>query len=215
MTTDDPQSEAEIQQMATPRPVTYYEASSTYRYSGDARERHDQLTHRAVMARARATLIARGDYDPAKHGTKEHEPLSVDEHLEVLAAGEVVARTYRHPADVDQALEAGATWEQVAAARGYDEAQARQDYRKWAEGQHRLWASDHSGGGKFGMNDAEYAEALARADVAAGVPGAAKAHAAPHRVLCAHADQDGRGAHWLEPGEKCLASEAECETEAG
>ena len=23
------------------------------------------------------------------------------------------------------------------------------------------------------------------------------------RILCAHADQDGKGAHWLEPGEKC------------
>ncbi len=65
------------------------------------------------------------------------------------------------------------------------------------------------------MNDAEYAEALARADVAAGVPGAAKAYAASHRVLCAHADQDGRGGHWLEPGEKCSASAAAREAEAG
>ena len=64
------------------------------------------------------------------------------------------------------------------------------------------------------MNDAEYAEALARADMAASVPGAATAHAASHRVLCAHADQDDRGAHWLEPGEKCSASEAP-EAEAG
>jgi hypothetical protein len=139
----------------------------------------------------------------------------VDEHLEVIATGEVVARIYRHPADVDRALQAGASWEQVAAARGCDEAQARQDYRKWAEGQHRLWAGEYSGGGKFGMNDAEYAKALARADAAGGVPGAAKAYAASHRVLCAHAGQDGRGAHWLEPGEKCTASEAEREMEAG
>lgn len=29
-------------------------------------------------------------------------------------------------------------------------------------------------------------------------------HQTPLRpVLCAHADQDGRGAHWLAPGEKC------------
>jgi hypothetical protein len=33
-------------------------------------------------------------------------------------------------------------------------------------------------------------------------PGVAKAYAATHRILCAHAD-DGKGAHWLEPGEKC------------
>jgi hypothetical protein len=36
-----------------------------------------------------------------------------------------------------------------------------------------------------------------------GDPGWAAAYARTHRVLCAHADEDGRGAHWLEPGEKC------------
>jgi hypothetical protein len=212
MATDNPQSEAEIQQMAGPPPTTYYEASSVYPYTGDARERHDELTHRSILAQARATLIARGEYDPAEHGTQEHEPLTVDEHLEVIATGEVVARIYRHPADVDRALEAGASWEQVAAARGCDEAQARQDYRKWAEGQHHLWASDDSGGGKFGMNKADYAKAIARAGEPE--PAVAKASAASHRVLCAHADQDGRDAHCLEPGEKCMASEAEREKEA-
>ena len=211
MATADPQPGSEPQQTATPRPTTYHEASSAYRYTGDAQERHHQLTQRDALARAKATLIARGEYDPARHGTEEHEPLSVDEHLEVLATGEVVARMYRHPANVDRALKAGATWEQVAAALDSDQAQARQDFRKWAEGQHRLLAGEYGDGGKFGMNDAEYAEALARADV----PGAAKAYAESHRVLCAHADQDGQGAHWLEPGEKCSASEAAREPEAG
>jgi hypothetical protein len=28
---------------------------------------------------------------------------------------------------------------------------------------------------------------------------------ATHRVLGAHADQDGQGTHWLQPGEKCAA----------
>lgn len=26
---------------------------------------------------------------------------------------------------------------------------------------------------------------------------------ATHRRLCAHADEDGQGAHWLEPGQTC------------
>jgi hypothetical protein len=215
MTPADPQPGSENQQMATPRPTTYHEASSVYRYTGDAQKRHDELTQRAALARARATLRARGELDPACHGTEEYEPLNVDEHLEVLATGELVARTYRHPANVDRALKAGAAWEQVAAALDCDETQARQDYRKWAEGQHRLWAGEYGGGGKFGMNDAEYTEALARADVAPDVPEAAKAYAASQRVLCAHADQDGHGAHWLEPNEKCSASEAAHEAEAG
>jgi len=211
----DPQPGTENQQTAAPRPTTYHEASSAYRYTGDAQKRHDELTQRAALAHARAALRARGELDPARHGTEEYEPLNVDEHLEVLATGELVARAYRHPANVDRALKAGATWEQVAAALDCDEAQARQDYRKWAEGQHRLWAGEYGGGGKFGMNDAEYTEALARADAAADVPGAAKAYTESRRVLCAHADQDGHGAHWLEPGEKCSASEAAHEAEAG
>ena len=215
MATADPQPGSALQQTAAPRPVTYHEASSAYRYTGDARERHDQLTQRDALARAKATLRARGEYDPAKHGTEEHEPLSVDEHLEVLATGEIVARDYRHPANVARALEAGATWEQVAAALDCHEAQARQDYRNWAEGQFRLWAGEYGDGGKFGMNDAEYAEALARADAAADVPAAAKPHAESHRVLCAHVDQDGQGAHWLEPDEQCSASGAAHEAEAG
>jgi len=34
-------------------------------------------------------------------------------------------------------------------------------------------------------------------------PGTAKAYATTHRMLCAHADEDGQGAHWLAPGETC------------
>jgi hypothetical protein len=79
-------------------------------------------------------------------------------------AGELLARYYRHPAHVHRALQAGATWEQVAAATGRDEAQARQDYREWAEDEHRLWA-DYNG--EFGIDAAEYAAAIARAETAA------------------------------------------------
>ena len=53
---------------------------------------------------------------------------------------------------------AGATWEQIAAAAGGDPDQARQAYREWAEGQHRL-RSDFPGG-TLGLGDEEYAAAL-------------------------------------------------------
>jgi hypothetical protein len=150
---------------APDRPTTYHEASNAYSYSGDARARHDELTDRHHLAEARAKLIARGEYDPARHGAEEHQPLTITEWLEVLATGEVVARTYRHPVEVDRALRAGATWEQVADARGCDETQARQDYREWAEGQHNLWTGAYGGQrGRFGMDDAEYAEAIERAE---------------------------------------------------
>jgi hypothetical protein len=39
--------------------------------------------------------------------------------------------------------------------------------------------------------------------------------AGARRILCAHADQDGKGAHWLAPGEKCaVATAAEAEARA-
>ncbi len=40
----------------------------------------------------------------------------------------------------------------------------------------------------------------------AGDPDHAAEHGAAHQLLCAHADQDGQGAHWLRPGEKCTAA---------
>ena len=108
---------------------------------------------------------ARGEYDPRIHGDAGgFESLTVTEHLELLAAGELLARYYRHPAHAHRALQAGATWEQVAAATGRDQAQARQDYREWAEDEHRLWA-DYDG--ELGIDAAQYAAAIARADTVA------------------------------------------------
>jgi hypothetical protein len=149
----------------SPPATTYQETSSRYAAAGDARERFEELVVRDVRARAFMALVARGDYNPRIHDDIGGcEPLTVAEHLELLAAGELLARYYRHPAHAHRALQAGATWEQVAAATGRDEAQARQDYREWAEDEHRLWADCN---GEFGIDAAEYAAAIARADLAA------------------------------------------------
>jgi hypothetical protein len=69
-------------------------------------------------------------------------------------------RKIQHPAYVDQAVKAGASWSQIAEAVGSDEAHARQRYREWAAMQHRLYVHYD---GKFGMNDAAYAAAIKRA----------------------------------------------------
>jgi hypothetical protein len=149
----------------SPPATTYQETSGRYRATDDARERFEELAVRDLSARAFMALVARGDYDPGIHGNVDgSEPLTVTEHLELLAAGELLARYYRHPAHAHRALQAGATWEQVAAATGRSEAQARRDYREWAEGEHRLWV-DYDG--EFGIDAAEYAAAIARADTAA------------------------------------------------
>lgn len=149
-----------------PPATTYQETSSRYRGTADARERFEELVVRDVSTRTFTTLKVRGHYDSRIHGDMAAggAPLTVTEHLELLAAGELLARYYRHPAHAHRALQAGATWTQVAAATGRDEAQARQDYRDWAESEHLLWQDCD---GEFGISPDEYIAALARADALA------------------------------------------------
>jgi hypothetical protein len=86
----------------------------------------------------------------------------VSERLELLANGEVLARYYRHPSMLDHAVKAGASWEQIGARVSAD--RARQEHREWAEGQHDLWTGRFGGEpGRFGLDDAGCAEAIARA----------------------------------------------------
>ncbi|MGH3155549.1 MAG: hypothetical protein ACRDNF_03070 [Streptosporangiaceae bacterium] len=156
-------TDAEIREMATPpRAITYWDAESQYRSGPGARERYDDLTGREINSRLIAGLHARGQYDPAKHGILQNNALTTDEHLEMLALGEVLARYYRHPTQLDHAVKAGATWEQIAAATDQTETQVRQEYRRWADGQHNLYVRED---GKFGgLGDAGHAEAMARLD---------------------------------------------------
>jgi hypothetical protein len=143
------------------RAITYYQAETGYRCTIDARERFEELTNRHLTVRAHATLKARGTYDPQLHGDADkYQPLTATEHLEILAAGEMLARYYRHPALVHQAVTAGASWSQIAEATGSDEATVRQAYREWADGQHRLYADFE---GQFGMDDADHTAAIGRA----------------------------------------------------
>ncbi len=118
-----------------------------------------------------------------------------------MATGEVLARYYRHPTKLDDAAKAGATWDQIGAARGTSGEEARQDYREWADGQHHLltWTE-----GRLGMSDAEHAEVMQRL----GEPGTGRTGGRPFggKILCAHADQDGRGMHWKLQGEACTAT---------
>jgi hypothetical protein len=135
--------------MTSEHPVTYHEAMDLS--LRDQIARYEELTDRNLMARSIATLQARDEYDKDKHPDPgEYKPLTVAEHLEMLALGEAIAFYYRHPSQVDGAIRAGATWAQVAAATGTTEEAARAAYRRWAEGQHKY----------AGMGDAEYAAAI-------------------------------------------------------
>jgi hypothetical protein len=150
---------AEARELAATRSVTCREAEGHHQSLMDARERFEELTNRDLLVRSTAALKARGTYDPQQHGERDEKPLSAAEYLEAVALGEVLARHYRHPSRVHQAVAAGASWTQIAEATGRSPDQARRDYREWAAGQHRLWA-DYQG--KFGMSDAEYASAVQR-----------------------------------------------------
>jgi hypothetical protein len=163
----------EMERPEATRPLTYQDAQAAYRGTHDAINRFHDLAGRELLARAVEQLRARGEYDPAKYGPGEEEPLTTAEHLELLATGEMLARHYRHPARVHDAVKAGATWEQIGAARGTSADGTRQDYRQWAASQHWLYAEYE---GKFGMNDTEYATAIERTGLTeAGCGGATTA----------------------------------------
>jgi hypothetical protein len=185
-----------------PGPVTYDAAARRYGPGTiGARERYDELSMRDLLARSYAGLRASGEYDAARHGTGDMEPLAAAEHLELLATAEHLARAYKPSFETDNALRAGASWAQVADALGTDEVAARAAYRAWADGQHDMltWTE-----GPLGMSRAEYADAMRRAGDDAEPGGAfERAAVGPGAILCAHADRNGEGAHWLEAGETC------------
>ena len=129
----------------------------------DVVNRYQALNDRDTMARSIATLKARGKWNKDRSlNPDDYPPLTVAEHLEMLALGEALARYYRHPAQVHGAVLAGATWAQIAAATGGDPDHARQAYQEWAEGQHRL-RQDYPGG-TIGLGDDEYAAAIKASD---------------------------------------------------
>jgi hypothetical protein len=145
--------------MTADRPLTYHQAMDLS--LPDQIVRYEELTDRDLMARSIAILQFRGEYDEDKHPARDdYQPLTVAEHLEMLALGEAIAFYYRHPAGVDHAVKAGATWEQIAASRNTAPEMARAAYREWAEGQHQYG----------GMADDEYTAALRAADEGGGQP---------------------------------------------
>lgn len=88
-------------------------------------------------------------------------PLSVVERLELLALGEHLACHFRHPVLVHYAVQAGATWPQIAAALDQISLHARQDYADWADRQRAL--AKCSPGVTAGFSETEYIKALAAA----------------------------------------------------
>jgi hypothetical protein len=140
--------------MTSEHPVTYHEASTGS--ITDQIYRYHVLSEHDALAGAIAIGKARGTYVPDEHVNEEKfPPLTVAERLEMLALGTHIAEYYRHPSQVDNAVRAGATWDQIAAAAGTTVRAARAAYVGWATGQHQLHA--YIG---IGLDDAGYAAAL-------------------------------------------------------
>jgi hypothetical protein len=71
---------------------------------------------------------------------------------------------------LNHAVQAGASWEQIGAARGTSAERVRQEYREWAQGQHDLWTGRLGGEpGRLGLDDIDYTAVIARADLADGL----------------------------------------------
>jgi hypothetical protein len=139
---------------AAKRPLTYHEASTGN--IADQMDRYRELAAHDAMAGAIAIGRARGTYEPNEHvNEQKFPPLTMAGHLEMLALGERIARYYRHPSQVDKAVKAGASWDQIAAATGTTVKAARAAYVGWAASLHRL----HADMG-MGLDDAGYAAAL-------------------------------------------------------
>ena len=103
------------------RPITYSEAAGMAWQ--DALMRWQELAARDSITTA---------------GRPESAALAVVERLELLALGEVLARCFRHPAPVQRALAAGATWQQVADATGCTTGEALAAYLGWTDGRRQM-----------------------------------------------------------------------------
>jgi hypothetical protein len=145
----------------TDHPVTYHEAAGVS--WPQVLMQWQELSQRDAVARALVSLQERGDYDPQRHAPREdNPPLTVAEHLKLIALGEVAARHFRHPAMVHHAVAAGATWEQVAAATGSDAQHARERYLRWARSQREL--REQYPDGTLGLSEDEYRAAVEAAN---------------------------------------------------
>jgi hypothetical protein len=87
-------------------PVTYHEARDGN--LADRMARYRELAEHHALARAIVIRKARGTFKPNEHVNEgKYPPLTVAEHLEMLALGECIARYYRHPSQVHAAVQAG------------------------------------------------------------------------------------------------------------
>ncbi|MGH3126031.1 MAG: hypothetical protein ACRDND_34065, partial [Streptosporangiaceae bacterium] len=120
--------------------------------------RYQLLSRRDLLSKTAARFRPQGRRRP---GGAASEPLTVTGHLELLALGEHLACHFRHPVLIHHAVQAGATWPQIAVAPSRKSLHVRQDYADWADSQRAL--AKQSPGMTAGFSEAEHITALAAA----------------------------------------------------
>ena len=177
------------------RPVTL--GLARYAYSGrllDAQARFEQLDRQATANTLAAWLRRRGEFDAANpdHRAVADVPLlTKDEQLEHMATGALLADHYANDDFLHNAVEAGASWEEIAMARGNKTAAVQGEYRGWIEAQRKVHEATFGG---FGFDYDTYAVASAQIPDGMGP-----------RELCVHADTGAT--HWLQSDEACPGEE--------
>jgi hypothetical protein len=145
---------------ANDRPVTYLQAAAMS--ASEALIWYQLLERRDRLSRTSARAHPQGG---RRHGGAVSEPLTVRELLELLSLGERLARHFRDSFWVHQAVQTGATWPGIAAARAETSLQARQNYAMWADEQQAIAEADP--GRTTGMSEAEHVIARAAASMPA------------------------------------------------
>jgi hypothetical protein len=145
---------------ANDHPVTYLQAAVMS--ASEALIWYQLLERRDRLSRTSARVHPQGG---RRHGGAASEPLTGREFLELLSLGEHLARHFRDPFWVHQAVRAGATWPGIAAARAETSLYARQNYVTWADEQRAIAEADP--GMTTGMSEAEHVIARAAASMPA------------------------------------------------
>jgi len=137
----------------TPRPITQPLAAAVP--VAEALMRHQLLEHLDLLSRT-ARRPGR------RHGPAAAKPLTIAERLELLALSERLACHFRNAVRIHLAVQAGATWPQIAAALGWESYLVRQGYSCWADGQRDI---AQQSGMTTGFSEAEHIAALAAAEL--------------------------------------------------
>jgi hypothetical protein len=139
-------------------PVTYLQATAMS--ASEALIWYQLFERRDRLSRTSARVHPQGG---RRRGGTVSEPLTVRELLELLSLGEHLARHFRDSFWVHQAVQVGATWPGIAAARAETSLQARQNYVIWADEQRAIAKADP--GMTTGMSEAEHVIARAAASM--------------------------------------------------